>query len=341
MSKPVNPLVIGSFTLGALLLLIIGIFIFGGRQLLNTDPIRFVIFFDSSLNGLEVGAPVKMQGVKIGEVTEIALQLDTHSTKIYKPVVVAIDRNALSSSNGDTFSKALSYKDISAKRDKLVAAGFRARLEMQSLLTGLLYVDFDVHPDKPPLFAKLEYQGLLEIPGIPTTSDEIRNTAEQVAKKLRALPLDEIVGDFASTLKEIKNLLASDDVKNSRVALAKTLLETEKIMGTLNHDLQPLLSNTNKTLQDTRLLVQDSRTMVQALHQDLDPVLASTHQTLLAATAALNRADKTMASVNESLGPESALTETLDALKNASRSLNDLTDYLERHPESLISGKAN
>ncbi|MGR8953181.1 MAG: MlaD family protein, partial [Gammaproteobacteria bacterium] len=70
MSKPINPVTIGSFTVGALLLLVIGILIFGGGQLLNTDKSRYVIFFDTSLNGLDIGAPVKMQGVKIGEVTE-------------------------------------------------------------------------------------------------------------------------------------------------------------------------------------------------------------------------------------------------------------------------------
>lgn len=127
MSKPINPITIGGFTIGALLLLVAGIFIFGGGQLLNTDKVRFVIFFDSSLNGLEIGAPVKMQGVKIGEVMEIALELDPKSTKIFKPVVVAIDRNTLTSTAGSAFPKAMSRAERLANRDKLVAAGFRAR----------------------------------------------------------------------------------------------------------------------------------------------------------------------------------------------------------------------
>ena len=82
MSKPVNPVMVGSFTIGALLLLVAGIFVFGGGQLFNTDKVRYVIFFDSSLNGLEVGAPVKMQGVKIGEVTKITLLIDPKKQKI-------------------------------------------------------------------------------------------------------------------------------------------------------------------------------------------------------------------------------------------------------------------
>lgn len=339
MSKPINPVTIGSFTVGALLLLVIGIFIFGGGQLLNTDKAYFVIFFDSSLNGLEIGAPVKMQGVKIGEVTEINLQLDPKTSKIYKPVVVAINRNSLTFPGGMTIPKSTTHAERRNNRDKLVAAGFRARLETQSLLTGLLYVDIDVYPDKPAALANLDYKGLLEMPGIPTTSDEIRNTAEDVAKKLRALPLDEIVRDFAESLKEIKNLLVSDDVKTSRAALAKTLEGMDKTVNTLNRNLEPMLKDTNKAIQSTNLLMQDSRAMVRDVHQDIKPVLVSLDKTLSVATAALNSAQQSMANMGDAVGPDSALNETLASLKDASRSLKELTDYLERHPESLISGK--
>lgn len=341
MSKPVNPVAIGGFTIGALLLLIVGIFIFGGGQLLNTDKVSFVVFFDSSLNGLEKGAPVKMQGVKIGEVTEIALQIDQQSGKLYKPVVIEIDRNSFAGPGGEAFSKPRTHAARLASRDKLVAAGFRARLETQSLLTGLLYVDLDVYPDNPPVFVKMDYKGEIEIPGVPTTADELKNTAEEVAKKLRALPLDQIVTDFAESLKVIKNLLASDDTKKSRAALTKTLEGMDKTVSTLNRNLEPILKDTSKTIQNTNLLMQDSRAMVQDVHKDIKPVLASFDKTLSAATAALNRIQDTMAKAGDGIGPESALYETLESLKDTSRSIKDLTDYLERHPESLISGKDN
>jgi paraquat-inducible protein B len=196
-----------------------------------------------------------------------------------------------------------------------------------------------MYPDKPPKFANLNYKDLPEFPGIPKTTDEIRNTAEEVAKKLRALPLDQIVQDFSESLKEIRNILASEDIKKSREALAKTLEGMDKSVSTLNKNLEPILKNTDKTIQNTNLLVQDSRAMVRDMHQDIKPILESTEKTLTAATAALNKAQETMANVGDAVGPESALTETLESLKDASNSIQELTDYLERHPESLISGK--
>ena len=94
MSKHLNPIAIGGFTMGALVLLVVGLLMFGGGRFFNTDKNFYVIYFDSSLNGLDVGAPVKMQGVKIGIVTAISLQLDPNSGKIRKAVIVEIDRNS-------------------------------------------------------------------------------------------------------------------------------------------------------------------------------------------------------------------------------------------------------
>jgi paraquat-inducible protein B len=339
MSKPVSPVAIGGFTVGALFLLIVGIFIFGGSQMLNNDEARFVIFFDSSLNGLEKGAPVKMQGVKIGEVTDIALQIDAKNAKVYKPVVITIDRNSFIGTDGVQFERAKSHQQQITNRDRLVKAGFRARLEMQSLLTGLLYVDLDVYPDKPPLFINENYHNIVELPSVLTTTDELRNTAEEVVEKIRKLPLDEMIGDLASTLREVRNLLSSEETKKSKQALANTLQETEKTIKTLNANLEPLLKDTHKTVVSTNALVQDSRAMIQDVHQDIRPVLASADKTLNAATAALVKAQDSLEKVGNTVGPDSALHETLESLRDASRSIKDLTDYLERHPEAVLSGK--
>lgn len=328
MSKPVSPTAIGGFTVGGIALLLVALFVFGGGRFLQADKVRFVIFFDSSLNGLEIGAPVKMQGVKVGQVTEIALQIDPKATKVYKPVAIEIDRNVLTSSEGTAFPRAMNRKEREANRDRLVAAGFRARLEMQSLLTGLLYIDFDVHPEKPPVFTGLEYHGLLELPAIPTTVDEIRNTAEEVAKKINELPLEDMVQDLSASLREIKTFLTSEDIKKSKVALANTLDEMEKTVKTLNHNLEPLLTNTNKTMVNTNALINDFK-----------PIVANTDKTLTAATAALDRSQDSMAKLDGAVGPESDLTETLEALKDTARSIRNLADYLERHPEAVLTGK--
>jgi paraquat-inducible protein B len=339
MSKPVNPAVIGGFSLGALTLLVIALLIFGVGEDLKADKIQYVVFFDSSLNGLDIGAPVKLQGVKIGQVKEISLQLDRKQGKIYKPVTLEIDRASISVSSGSLLPNPKNLEQLKKNRDRLVELGMRARLETQSLLTGLLYVDLNFYSDKPPVYAGLEYKDLLEIPGVPTTVDELKNTAEEVAQKLRALPLDQIVGDLADSLREIKDLLRSEDVKRSRTALADSLEGLDKTTKILNKNLEPILKNTDKTVQDSNLLIKETQAMVAELGKQLPPLISNTDKTLNAATAAMKKAEDSLQQVDDAIGPESTLSDTLEAVKQAARAVRDLGDYLERHPESLLSGK--
>jgi len=337
---------IGGFTIGALLLLVIGLLIFGGGQYFNADKIRYVIFFDSSLNGLEVGAPVKMQGVKIGTVAEVKLELDPKTARVYKPVVVEIDRKSFVGMEGRPEEISNDPKRQKANVDKMVKEGFRARLEMQSLLTGLLYVDFGIYPDKPAQYTHIDYQELVELPCIPTTVDELRSTAEDMMQKLRTVPLDKMVADFSETLREIRNLLGSEEMKRSNLALTKTLEGMEKTMAMLNQHLEPILKESKATITSANALVQDSRSMVNDVHRDVRPVLAGAEKSMSAATSALDSANATLqkaqsaiVTVEGAVGPDSTLNETLIALRDAARSIKNLTDYLERHPESLIAGK--
>jgi len=341
MSKPVNPAVIGGFTIGAVALLVLALMIFGAGQEINADKVKYVVFFDSSLNGLEIGAPVKMQGVKIGQVTDISLQVDTKRAKLFKPVVLEIDRTSFSDFSGQALPKRPSYEELKEGRDRLVKLGMRARLEMQSLLTGLLYVDLNFYPDKEPVFVGLAHDGLLEVPGVPTTTDEIKNTAEDIMNKIRKMPLDQIVHDFADSLHEVKELLVSEDVRKSRKAMADTLVELDNAAKTLNKNLDPLLKNTDKTMVDTNLLIQDTQAMIDELRKQLPSIIDNTDKTLIAATSALKKAEDSLGHVDDAVGPESALTDTLDAVEQAARAIRDLGDYLERHPEALLSGKEN
>jgi len=256
MSKPVNPYTIGAFLVGSLILIISAILVFGGGQLLKKKS-QYVIYFDSALNGLNVGAPVKLQGVQIGMVKEISIELDQNATRITKPVVIEIDSDMVLDTNGHPFKMANSLEQRQQNAKQLIDAGIKAQLQSQSLLTGLLYVEFNFYRNEPLHLTGLNYKDLPELPAVPTTADQIKNTADELIMKFRQLPIEDIVKDLAATLKEIREIATSDELKKNRVALAKTLNETEKLVASLNQNLSPLLINMNGTVVDTRAMVQE------------------------------------------------------------------------------------
>lgn len=338
MSKPVNPYTIGAFLVGSLALLITAILIFGGGQLLKKKS-EYVIYFDSALNGLNIGAPVKLQGVQIGTVKEISLELDPNVSRISKPVVIEIDPAMVMDTGGHPLDAATTLNQRRQTAQRLIDAGLKARLETQSLLTGLLYVEFNFYRDAPLKLTGLNYKNLPELPAVPTTVDEIKNIADEILTKFRQLPMDEIVKDLATTLKEVRDTLTSEQLKKDHAALTQTLKETEKLVANLNRDLVPLLSNMNGTVSDTR-------TLVQGFNRDMRPVLISTEKTLSTATKALDTATGILRESRHALGsvetlaaPDAPLWQSLEALRDAAQSTKDLTDYLERHPDSIIYGK--
>ncbi|MDD1636936.1 MAG: MlaD family protein [Methylococcaceae bacterium] len=331
MSKPVNPYTIGAFLVGSLALLITAILIFGGGEFLKKKS-EYVIFFDSALNGLNVGAPVKLQGVQIGTVKEISLELDQKATHISKPVVIEIDPAVVLDSSGHPFQAATSLKERRQNAKRLIDAGLKAQLQTQSLLTGLLFVEVNFHRDKPLKLTGLNYKDLPELPSIPSTEEQLKNAADEILTKFRQLPIEDIAKDLAATLKEVREIATSDELKKNRAALTQTLNETEKLVADLNQNLVPLVNNLNSTVTDTRTMMQD-------FTRDMRPVLISTEKTLNTATSVLLESQQTLGSVDALTAPDAPLWQSLEALRDAAQSTKDLTDYLERHPDSIIYGK--
>ena len=338
MSKPVNSYTIGAFLVGSLTLLIAAILIFGSGQFFKKQA-EYVIYFDGTLNGLNVGAPVTLQGVRIGAVKEISLELNQQFSRLSKPVVVEIDPSVVLDANGNPFEASTSLEARQKNAKRLIAAGLRAQLQTQSLLTGLLYIECNFFPDQPAILRGIHYKGLPELPSIPTTVDQIKNTAEEMFTRFRALPIEAIDNNLSITMNEVSGILTSDELKKNREALSKALNETEKLVANLNRNLGPLVNNMNGTLTDTRTMVRD-------FTRDMRPVLTSTDKALREATSALNTATSvlheskyTLSSVDALTAPDAPLWQSLDAVRDAAQSTRALADYLERNPNSIIFGK--
>lgn len=331
MSKPVSPYAIGLFMIGALVLLIAALMIFGGGQLLKKKS-EYVIYFDSALNGLNIGAPVTLQGVQIGTVKEISLELDEHSARIIKPVVIQLDSEMVLNTEGHPFKAATTLQERQENAKRLIDAGIKAQLQTQSLLTGLLYVEFNFHLSSPLNLTGLHYKNLAELPAVPSTEDQIKNTAEEILAKIRKLPLEAMVNDLSSTLKAVREIAASDELKQNRQALTRSLNETEKLVATMNRNITPLLNNMNTTMTDTQ-------TLVRQFTRDMKPVLAATQTTLDTANNVLLESKKSLGAVETLAAPDAPLWQSLESLRDAAQSTQELTDYLQRHPDSIVYGK--
>ena len=327
MSKQANKALIGAFVVGAVVLAVIGILVFGSGKLLR-DQETYVLYFEGSVKGLNIGSPVMFRGVKVGSVTDIMLQYNPKDLNVYIPVVIEVER--------DRFESVSGKKKKKAKIRELIDHGLRAQLQLQSMVTGQLMVDLDFYPDEPIIMVSKEKDRYPEIPAIPSGLQKLTKTIEN-------LPLDRIVNKLAESLDGIEKIVNSQDLQGSIASLKKALDSADKLLVNINRKVEPLVANIEVTSDAARdAFVQAEKTL--AMEEGVPGELASSIKETLASTrTTLGEAEQSLISVKDIIDEDSPvvyeLNKTLEDLSSAARSLRMLTDYLGRQPESLIKGK--
>src|SRR5207244_3879612 len=133
----------------------------GDRFLRRTQTV--VAYFDGSLKGLEIGAPVTFNGVKIGSVIDIGVVIDRRDASIRTPVVFNIDFRHFHLAGGGRIK---APGDL-PKSELLIEHGLRARLAVQSFVTGQLAVELNFYPKTPVRLTGLT-KDYVEAPTIPS-----------------------------------------------------------------------------------------------------------------------------------------------------------------------------
>ena len=170
------------------------------RREVYTLKARYVAYFDQSVRGLQVGAPVEFRGIQIGEVRDVKLEFEPKTGQFRIPVSFEIEPERIMN---------LSGVDPASRRERLgqlVKHGLRAQLESGNLLTGQLIVQLDFHKNAKP--AEIVWsEPYPEFPTIPAPLEEITASVQNLVKRLEALPLNEVVVSMNGTLQAAQGAL--------------------------------------------------------------------------------------------------------------------------------------
>jgi paraquat-inducible protein B len=324
MSKPIGKPIIGAFVVGAVALAVAGLFVLGGGKFLKNIYMR-VMYFDGSVKGLKVGAPVTFRGVEIGTVSDIAIRANTEDLTTRIPVVVEIDPDRIETTGGH----------LEDQLPRLIKRGLRARLSLQSMVTGQLQIELDFMPDTKARLVggKTKYA---EIPTVPSTLSKF-------AKDLEKLPLPEIAGRLLSVIASIEKFMGNPKLGQSVDNLNQTILDMQKLVKDVDRHVDPLLGSATTAIGHADELVLN-------VNKQIDPLAADLKKTADAVTGAADAARPALKEAGRALANIAALTakgseerrhldSTLSELRAAARSIKVFAEYLERHPEALIRGK--
>jgi paraquat-inducible protein B len=332
MSRKANPTLIGAFVLGALALAIVATLLLAGGSWFG-ERRQHVLYFEGAAQGLQVGAPVVFLGVKVGTVKQIQLGLDAQSRRFVVPVMIEVQPQVVRTRGGEN----VDLRDRATVRG-LVERGLRARLRLQSLLTGQLYVDLDFHPEKPAVFAALDP----ELSEIPT----IRTAVQELTTKLEGFPMDKFLNDVAAISGAVNKLMSAQATQALPQRLDVTLRHLQSLAARFDAQGGPILSDVRSNLAEMHKALLAAQAALAKLDTAADRVadLAKPDSRMVAGmTQASEELAKAAAAVRSLSEQESPTTQNLNAalkeIARAADALRLLAETLEQQPDAIWRGK--
>jgi paraquat-inducible protein B len=302
---------VGLFVLSGVALAFAGLLWLGTAQF-RRQIMRFVTYVDEAVQGLDVGAPVKIRGVAVGSVTRIRIAPDRKRVEIEADVYV--DRAV-------EIGLRPGEKPLPSLRVQLASAG----------ITGVKYLlaDYFEPPERYPV-EKLPFElpaDLIYVPAVPSTMKNLEDSAL------------EVLGAIPKALDRVSDLVARVDKTLVDADIAVLAKETRETLHSIREKLDAL--DARQLGAKTETALDDASSTLRELKRVAGEIDVAVREAEMGPTAAAIRAAGTgVADVSQGA---SSLTYDIDTtfanLRETAASLRRLATLLERDPQSLLFGK--
>jgi len=325
----VSPAVVGLFVLGALVLCLVALFSFGGINFFS-KPERFVVYFDESIHGLDLGSPVKLRGVRVGRVVNISLRYVPAKNSSVVAVACELNRNLITDEKGVEI-------DVTepGKLQGLVDRGMRAQLGVIGLATGLLYVELDfLDPQTYPAIPRPDLASqYVEMPAVPSAISEFQANLTEILNDIKKI-------DFAGLSREVQGLLVDTRKKINAMDTGALVAEWTKAGASMRE-----LASSPELKQTLASLSAASQKLDGILGEyakngptgeNMARVLADVQTTIGTFNTTAATVQKFI-SAQQNLGDDAS--QALIKLGEAAAAVRELADFLERNPSALLTGR--
>lgn len=364
MSQKANNTKLGLFIIAGTGLFV-GILVFLGAGDMFRERVEFETYFDTSVQGLDIGSPVKFRGAKIGSVTEITI------VRSYYPEVTGKDGlNILvrMQVEQDSHGGGLSNQNARERTEALIASGMRVRLASQGI-TGLAFMEADfLGADAPPPVAITWQPEVLYVPSAPNQFQQITTSIESIARQLDGADLGTAVKDIGQLAATSRTQLEDLDLKaladrakesldhaNNTFAKIEQFVDDPKVQG-LKTDLpdtiqsirasvdklqltvDKLAADASATLDSTRSVAESAERRINS--EELDAMIDSARLFIDQLPAVVARFDDLAARLDTLVVQNGdKLADSAQNIRAATESLRSLADNLKQYPSLAILGE--
>jgi paraquat-inducible protein B len=274
--------------------------------------------------------------VPIGTVVEIKAVIDPQNAEVHIPVIVEL--------HPDSVEFVKPHPQGEKDLERLVERGVRAQLQLESLVTGQVFIQLDFHPEAPAAVLRIDpLTKLPEIPTVPSTSQQVEQTVRKVLEKIGELPLDDIVNNLDATLQGLDRLLNAPEVRETLRTLNTTLTDVQRLARHLDTQVTPVTAEATAALGSVKGAMGDLGKLARNADGHVTTLTAGLQETVRAARVALETAQEALKNLNGMTAPNSPvgyeLVDTLRELSEAARAVRVLADFLERNPNAVLFGR--
>ncbi|TIH13590.1 MCE family protein [Marinifilum sp. JC120] len=372
MSRKTNPFRLGIFIIVGVLLFISVLAILGAGKIFE-HSVKMETYLNESVNGLEVGSPIKFRGVKIGTVSHIGFVTDHYvdlgqSALRYVYLLGDLNHKMFKTKEGQDLVRAL---------NKEVDRGLRAR-PVSLGLTGQLFLEIDyVNPVKnPPLEITWNPKNMY-VPSAPSMMSKVESAVASISDTLEDINksnIAEAIEDVRSVAQSMSTFLKNSDTGEISKRLTGTLTEAEKFIARINQlladpEVDSLMPDVAAAARNMRKVMDSSSGDIVAAMKDIRKASESAKnvtggmeeylsgpqgkQTLADLSTTLNniseasdrikgaavRFESTLSRVNMTVaGQQGNIEAILDNVRKLMENLRELSSEARQYPSGVLFG---
>jgi phospholipid/cholesterol/gamma-HCH transport system substrate-binding protein/paraquat-inducible protein B len=342
MTDRTNYFKIGMFVLIAIAMAIVAILALGAKELFRNE-VLIETYFNESVQGLEVGSPIKYRGITLGKIKSIQMVSTAYDlNNSYVMVVCSIYSENIEKK---TFS------DFKVLCNEMIEKGLRVRLASQGL-TGVVYLEVDYFD--PNRFEMLEINWkprYFYLPSVPSAIARLGESLERIMNNLEQINTQQISKNLSSLLSVLNGKIQNVDIKNIG-------LQTEMLLSELresNKKVKELLEKkeTGKIITDTSEVVAGARRIIEKSEKPLTDFMSGMSNIESSITKLSEkieivaddlpelsaRMQKTLARLDNLVAAEQQDIETvIQNFKQLSEDLAEITRNSQKYPAQTFFG---
>jgi phospholipid/cholesterol/gamma-HCH transport system substrate-binding protein len=333
---------IGIFVISAIVIGVLGVVVLGAGAIFQKKNIAET-YIDESVQGLDVGSPVKFRGVPVGRVEDISLTSAAYRTRLqYVLVRMSISSNMFQFPLNNPRSP-----ELRAALDR----GFRIRIAPQGL-TGVAYLEADyLDPERNP---SLQIDWQPDYPYIPSARSRITQLSEAVERILRNfsdIDISQLSQSLDKSLVAMSKLAESanlDKIGGQASGLLQELRATNRQITLLvsNPDLKNAISDVSAGAGRARQIIEKAEKPVNQFLADMPQATDSLNRLVKRLDAVASDLPQTSAELRQTIqrmnrliaSQQRDIEQTMGNLRAISENMKEITESSKKYPSQTLFG---